>query len=227
MREPHALDPRADASRRGGDSLSPLRILSCIGPIQRYLHLTAFSEKRDSTTQMKNKFFGVGFAISLALAGAESTSIAQGSARLSRDAINSSEGIVLEGSDQLSTIGSFQPPVDITIIAKTDSTDLRIVYAANQVIFNWEKNMDELRVDGGPADGKHKMGAGRIPTGKYVLIRWVVTPENQAIYVDNELRFEHRGDYSQINRNVSVFTSPNAKVTVKSIQVKRLAGKRR
>ena len=141
--------------------------------------------------------------------------------RITRDTVYSSEGIELTSKDCLSTPGSFQPPVEITIIAKTDSHDLRMAYAADQVIFNWGDNPSELRVDGGPANGLHKAGAGAIPAGKYVAIRWVVTAGKQSIYVNNELRYEQQGDYSLINRNVSVFPV-DSKVTVKSIQVKRL-----
>jgi hypothetical protein len=142
-------------------------------------------------------------------------------ARISRDSILSNEGIVLTNNDRLSTPGSFRPPVDITIVAKTDSTNLRIAYAAEQVIFNWEVNGDELRVDGGPADGNHKSGAGAIATNKFVNIPWVVTSKKQSIYVDKQLRFEHVGDYSQIDRPVSVFAA-QSKVTVKGIAVRQL-----
>ena len=129
---------------------------------------------------------------------------------------------VLKGDTHLNTPQSFQPPVEITVVAKTDSTDLRLAYAADQIIFNWELNKSQLRVDGGPANGLHKDGAGRIPVGKYVTVRWVVTTTHQAIYVDGRLRFEHDGDYSQINRPVSVFPAAGSTVTVKSITVKHI-----
>src|ERR1041385_5703378 len=83
----------------------------------------------------------------------------QVAARISRDAIVSAEGIVLTGNDRLTTPGSFRPPVEITIVAKTDSTNLRMAYAADQVVFNWELNGSELRIDGGPANGMHKADA--------------------------------------------------------------------
>jgi hypothetical protein len=67
----------------------------------------------------------------------------------------------------------------------------------------------------------NKAGAGAIPPNDYVTIRWLVTPKRQAIFVNGELRFEHNGDYSQIDRPVSVFTYQST-VTVKSIKVKRL-----
>ena len=124
----------------------------------------------------------------------------------------------MEGDDGIITKATFKPPVDITIIAKTDSTNLRVGYAANEVIFNWERGLGELRVDGGPANGLHKKGAGAIPNKKYVTIRWLVTPGKQSIYVDGELRYEHMGDYSAIDNPISV-SSHQSTVTVKSIKV--------
>jgi hypothetical protein len=162
-------------------------------------------------------------ALSIGLVGCAAPSSGQRSARLSRDAIVSKQGFVLAGSDHLTTPGTFRPPVDISLVAKTDSTNLRLAYAADQVIFNWELDPKQLRVDGGPANGLHKAGAGNIPIGTYVKIRWVVTPMHQAIYVGNELRFEHEGDYSHLDQCVSVFPGAGSKVTVKSLQVKQLS----
>src|SRR6185437_2814795 len=95
------------------------------------------------------------------------------------ETMTSTKGVVLKGSDKLISPNSFHPPVEITIVAKTDSTNLRIGYAADQVIFNWEENLDQLRVDGGPAGNRQADGAGRIPKDKFVMIQWQVTPEHQ------------------------------------------------
>ena len=76
------------------------------------------------------------------------------------------EGTVLKGADRLETTERYQPPVEITVVAKTDSTNLRLAYAADQVIFNWELDESQLRVDGGPANGQHRPGAGHIPAGQ-------------------------------------------------------------
>lgn len=127
----------------------------------------------------------------------------------------------LQGHETATTKAVFKPPVEIIIEAKTDSTNLRMSYAADQVILNWEGGRAQLRVDGGPANGQHKSGAGLIPADKYVTIRWVVTPKRQSIFVDGQLRFEHTGDYSKIEKPVSVFPS-GSQVTVKTIKVKQL-----
>lgn len=131
--------------------------------------------------------------------------------------------IVLKGNQRLNSPQALRPPVEITLVAKTDSTNLRMAYAADQVIFNWEINPNQLRVDGGPANGLHQMGKGRIPVNKYVTVKWLVSPTNQAIYVDGQLRFEHDGDYSEINRRATVFPANGSTVTVKSFTMKRVA----
>lgn len=133
-----------------------------------------------------------------------------------------SKPTVLTGDTRFTTSQRYQPPVEITIVAKTDSTDLRMSYAADQIIFNWADDKTQLRVDGGPADGQHQTGEGYIPPGRYVTIRWKVTPTEQAVYVDGQLRFVHNGDYSQINNYVSVFPAVGSVVTVKSVTVKHL-----
>src|ERR1039457_1516743 len=62
------------------------------------------------------------------------------------NAITNGEDIVLK-NDRSDPQRTFRPPVEITIVAKTDSNALRIGYAADQVIFNWELDRNQLRVD--------------------------------------------------------------------------------
>jgi hypothetical protein len=137
------------------------------------------------------------------------------------ETMTSTKGIVLKGSDKLTSPDSFRPPVEISIVAKTDSTNLRISYAADQVILNWEQDQDQLRVDGGPADGQHTKGVGQIPKDKYVMIKWLVTPKHQSIYVNDQLRFEHCGNYADIKRPISIFPAEGSVVTVKSVTIKQ------
>lgn len=113
--------------------------------------------------------------------------------------------IRLDENEFLITKDSFKPPIEITIVAKTDSTNLRIAYTAKDVIFNWEGDENQLRVDGGPGDGKHQENKGLIPVDKYVTIRWVVTPTQESIYVDDDLRFQNTGDYSKIDAPISIW----------------------
>jgi hypothetical protein len=79
-----------------------------------------------------------------------------------------------------------------------------------------------LRVNGGPAAGLHKAGAGLIPAGDYVDIKWIVTEQYQEIYVNGESRYRHEGDYSHINRFVSVFPALGSTVTLKGLHLQPL-----
>ena len=54
--------------------------------------------------------------------------------------INARSGVPLKlkKGEAATTKATFKPPVEIVIEAKTDSTNLRMSYAADQIIFNWE-----------------------------------------------------------------------------------------
>ncbi len=128
----------------------------------------------------------------------------------------------IDPTESIITKQTFRPPIEITIVAKTDSKNLRIAYTASDVIFNWEQDETELRVDGGPADGKHQENKGHILPNKYVTIKWVVSNTEESIYVDGDLRFHNSADYSQINNPVSVFSHGPAILKVLSLTTKQL-----
>ncbi len=130
--------------------------------------------------------------------------------------------IRIEKNEFLITKNTFHPPIEITIVAKTDSRNLRIAYTAMDVIFNWELDETQLRVDGGPGDGKHQENKGHIPPNQYVTIRWVVTNTQESIYVDDDLRFQNSGDYSQINKPISIFGYGGSIIKVMSLTTKQL-----
>ncbi|MCB1275970.1 hypothetical protein [Prosthecobacter sp.] len=128
--------------------------------------------------------------------------------------------IVIKRRDILTTEASFKPPVEIELVAKIEDLDLRLGYAADQLIFNWERKPDELRIDGGPASKIYTPMQGEIPKDKFVVIRWTITKEKQTISVDGKQRFEHEGDYSGIDRPFSV-QAFGSDATVQSIKVRR------
>lgn len=127
--------------------------------------------------------------------------------------------IVLKKGDSISTVMSFKPPVEIEVVAKIEKLDLRLGYAADQLIFNWERRPDELRIDGGPADRIYTPMMGEFPQKKFAVIRWSVTKDRQTISVDGKQRFEHQGDYSGIDRSVSILAY-GSEVTVQSIKTR-------
>jgi clan AA aspartic protease (TIGR02281 family) len=128
--------------------------------------------------------------------------------------------IVLQGHERITTARTFSPPVKLTIIAQTDSTNLRISYAADQIIFNWEMNQDQLRIDGGPAGGRHTDRAGKIPTNQWVKVEIIVLPDSMKILVDGQQRFLTQADFSHVNQGLSIFPAAGSVVKVKSVVAK-------
>ncbi|MHB1080165.1 MAG: protein kinase domain-containing protein [Prosthecobacter sp.] len=129
--------------------------------------------------------------------------------------------MVLQKNDRFISGEKFSPPVEFTLVVKTHKDDLRLAYTAKQVIFNWEKNQDELRIDSDPGGARHVPGMGRIPEDTFVTIQWRILPHMQSISVDGRRRLLHFGDYSKVDNPLEIFPLNHA-VTIKSAKVKAL-----
>lgn len=131
-------------------------------------------------------------------------------------------GIVLHNKRTTSK-DSYAPPLEIEYVCKTDTTNIRLAYGCDELIFNWENNLDELRIGGGPVSGQHRMGAGRVSVNKFITIRQVVKKDKMDVFVDDELRASWQADFSKIDSTISVSSALGSKVTVQSIRVMNLA----
>ncbi|MFN0318511.1 MAG: hypothetical protein ACKVQA_26090, partial [Burkholderiales bacterium] len=127
--------------------------------------------------------------------------------------------IVLKGNERFTSQESYAPPVEFTIVAKTDKLNLWLAHAPKAVIFNWERNQDELRIDNDPGGARHVLGKGRIPENEFVTIRWRIMPNYQTLSVNGQRRLIHFGDYSKVMKPVEVFPADTT-VTLKSLQVR-------
>jgi hypothetical protein len=45
--------------------------------------------------------------------------------------------VILKQGDRIKTPETFTPPVVFRIVAETEKNDIRLAYAADQIIFNW------------------------------------------------------------------------------------------
>jgi len=131
---------------------------------------------------------------------------------------NKGPDVAMNRKGEVASKNKFKPPVRITYVAKTNGTDLRIGYAATQIIFNWERDQQQLRIDGGPADGRHVHGAGKIPKNTFVTIVQDVTPTRMTISVDGVARASWDADFSKVEDQVRVFPN-NSIVTLRSMSV--------
>ncbi len=118
---------------------------------------------------------------------------------------NSDGTISLRNPGQFAeTIPRYIAPATFRIVLKSDGSDLRLSYAADEVIFNWEVNPDELRVNGGPAHGQHKPGAGALPANEWVAIEWVVRLDEMYIYVNGKERYRARNNFTKIDKPLTI-----------------------
>lgn len=137
-------------------------------------------------------------------------------------------GIVLKTAQRATTRDAYAVPIEIEYVCKTDSTNLRLAYACDQLIFDWELDPDQLRIDGGPVGGQHRGGVGRITPNRFTTIRQVVYKNKMEVFVANKLRASWAGDFSNIESPISIFSPYDVKgvtLTVKSLRVRKLQNK--
>jgi serine/threonine protein kinase len=124
----------------------------------------------------------------------------------------------LHDEDRIYTTTQFAPPIAFRLVARTNSTNIRIGYAANQIIFNWARNPDRLIVEGGPGNGHIDRG-GQIPVNEWVTIDLVVKKDSMSIAVNGDLRYRINADFSQINQPLSLFQGAGSTVQIRSFLV--------
>ena len=116
----------------------------------------------------------------------------------------------------------FRPPFELTTVAMTDSTNIRLYYAKGIIILNWERKKDELRVHD-PKTGKWEAfpGKGLVEAHKWHKIVWSVGKGGMEVLVDGELRYRGRGDFTGIEAPVGIGPAWGSTVSVKSFDVKQ------
>lgn len=129
------------------------------------------------------------------------------------------DALVLKEAEWIRTPDNFKPPVTFRVTAQTNSTNIRIGYAADEIIFNWEVNPDELCVSGGPAHGRNRQGAGRVAVDTWLDIDLQVLPDSMVILVDGVERYRTQADFSRINRPLSIFQGAQSTIKVRSVKV--------
>ena len=129
-------------------------------------------------------------------------------------------GATVTGDGVAKSPESFPTPVEVEFLLKTDG-QVRLGYACKQIIFNWEVNPNELRIDGGPVGGQHKKGAGSLPLKRSVSIKLAVLPKQMTISVDGRERARWTGDFSTINQPISIHAHSST-VQIEQVRVRKL-----
>lgn len=122
---------------------------------------------------------------------------------------------------ELRSMESFSPPITIHYRVKSDGANARFGFAAEQILFDWETNPTQLRIDGGPAGGHHLHGKGRLPTDRFVTITQTVAADRMDVTVDGESRGRWYADFSKVHQPIRVHTVDWATLIVESIRIER------
>jgi hypothetical protein len=130
---------------------------------------------------------------------------------------------------------SYDGGVELTMVVRTDSTNIRISACQASIILNWEVRQNELRVmrpggcrfseKGSPILDMKKLVAARVQplqANRWYKIRWIITSKGMALFVDKRLVFKETRAYSLPSSPVMVYGSHGSVVDIKSFSVRRL-----
>lgn len=114
----------------------------------------------------------------------------------------------------------FRPPFTVRTVAKTDSTNLRLYWHVGEVIFNWENSIRRLKVHD-PETGRwwDADNEGFVEVNQWHEILWEIKPSSMRVLVDGTLRFEHGGDWGNIEAPVAIGPCFGSTVTVRSFMI--------
>lgn len=137
------------------------------------------------------------------------------------DGVQTNGAIVLEGGCATSA-KAYGVPIAIEYRVRTVSAAVRLGFGAEAITFGPAEQPDELRVEGGPASGRHCAGQGRLPTDKVVTIRQVVTDDGMALFVDGQRRGDWTGSFRGIDGPIRI-SAIGGTITLESVRIQPLA----
>ncbi len=120
------------------------------------------------------------------------------------------------------------PPFALRVKAKTDARNLRLFYSKGCVIFNWEANENQLRLndpENGGGFGIGVDGKGKIEAGKYHDIVWEMYPDGMRVLVNGKERGRLVGRYEKLEAPVGIGPAFGSVITMESFRVEPLKGK--
>ena len=134
--------------------------------------------------------------------------------------------------EALETREQFTLPLKIDLVAKTDSTNMRIYYNEGEIILNWERDMQQLGINDVIAGYvPPQESGGYITENEYHDISWIIHESFMALVIDREIQF-YSEDYpyikylkkagERISSRVKIASAFGSTVTVKSLSVSEL-----
>jgi len=137
--------------------------------------------------------------------------------------MTNSEGLAISGEGNFLTRDEYRPPFVIHASAKTDLTNLRLVFGKGVVILNWEMNPAELRFHDPFSGGVTGVqGQGRIPAEEWQEVEWEVQTNFTAIRVNGQERARFDGNYGGLAELVGFHTINGVHLGVRRFEVQAM-----
>ncbi|WP_238403409.1 pentapeptide repeat-containing protein [Paenibacillus mesophilus] len=114
----------------------------------------------------------------------------------------------------------YKSPVVIRAEVMTDSTNIRLLYDGGQLIFNWERNEEELRwCDPGTGKARSITGAGKVPKNTWINLLWNIEVDYVSVSVDGIERYRVAGDFSKVAGQIGIGSAMGSTVCVRSLSI--------
>jgi len=127
---------------------------------------------------------------------------------------------------RVTTKAEHSGPIELQVVARTNSENIRLdAYRGACVIFNWELNPAELRVN--RPDGRKELESGSLTSAKvkpltpgtWYRLRWRITEDGMEVFVNDERVFSERRAYDLSAKGPLGVRSGKSLVDVKELTV--------
>lgn len=122
----------------------------------------------------------------------------------------------------LRTAFFLEPPYAVRAVCRTTDTNVRFTLLDGEIIFNWERNPGDLRLDLPIRSRKNGVADGSIGRNRWATIEIQVFRHSLGIFVDGRLRHVAKGDLDGIRSTVGLYTRAGSTVYVREFSIRKL-----
>jgi hypothetical protein len=120
----------------------------------------------------------------------------------------------------VSTREDFSGPLEINVVARTEKENIRLQAPQGaQVIFNWEVNPNELRVNRPDGGSLATASVTPLKPETWYRLRWRITDEGMQIFVNDQMIFAEKKDYSLTSKSPVKIQAVNSLIEVRDFHV--------
>ena len=125
----------------------------------------------------------------------------------------------LQGEASLTTKGKHSLPLEITIVARTDGNNIRIGYGKSLVIWNWELDRGQLRVQ--RFDGSIATARALLEPNTWYRLTWLIRRNGMWIFVNHRQVYYDRRAWPEKEAYPLKIHDMNSTVDVRSVSIQK------